>query len=892
MLLPVSWLLGLFVLWLAAYAAARWLHGQGIVLSLSKGRLKADYHRDVLALGIIALAALGFFWRLFFTDDTWMPSGGGDLVSFLYPTYHFAARSLRRGVIPLWNPYLYGGAPFAADNQSGLFYPVNLLFFLLFPDVTYPTMELLAVFHFFLAGAFMYICLRSLSLRAAPWRERATHCERNLLQPLRIADRSAGASLRGRTCVRTPVNFLRYQVCFLVGAERRSNLPPSKGMQPGDCFAEFTLSKANVLAMTGVSRPAALAGALAFMFSDLFVTHFGNLNMIAVAAWLPLIFLCYHRAVTEERPGMAVAAGAFLGIATLAGHIQVTLFIALALALYTLHQGRRLLLHSLTRYLAPCCLVAFCLAALALIPSYEMAGHTVRAEMSYQEASRYSLPPVGLVGLFVPGLFGRGPAGFWGPWDRVEVGYIGVLPLILAALAVLLRRDRLTRFLVGLAIVSLLLAFGGYTILHGWLYLLPGFDKVRAPARFVYLLDFSLAALAALGLDALLRPLGHRMRAVFRRLLKIAPWIWLGIAAIGLSLGYHAILIAQGKDATIFNRTVSAVNGLVFFLLMLAASLAILYLRRYRWGRRWAVGALAVGLIALDLFSMGAYTDLEHNDPTVGFQHPEAIEFLKSDPGYYRIDTGTGVWDVWQPDASLLYGIFDVSGIWNPLQLADYRRYWDAVGLRGLRSSRLYDFVNAKYVIGHKDVPLDWDKFVPVFDRDPQVNVYLNTQALPRAILVHQAVAVPDQESAFVQIQKPDFDPASSVVVEGGKSLQGSKGAGEQGSKGAGSESLDITAYRPNAIHLTAKTSAEAYLVLSEVYYPGWKAYVDGRAEPVLRANYAFRAVYLEPGYHEVRLVFEPRSWKVGLGISVATWISLMVWGILSWRGRRSVDKE
>ena len=824
MLLPVGWLLGLCVLWLAAYAIAQGLH--------RRGWLKADYHRDVLALGVIALATLGFFWQLFFTDDTWMPAGGGDLVSFLYPLYRFAARNLRRGVVPLWNPYLYGGAPFAADNQSGLFYPVNLLFFLLFPDVTYPTMELLAVFHFFLAGVFMYICLRYLPATQRP----------------------------------------------SVPASKRHDARP-------------------------LSRLAALAGAIAFMFSDLFVTHFGNLNMIAVAAWLPLIFLCYHRAMTEQRPGMAAAAGAFLGIATLAGHIQITLFIAFALALYTLCLGAsfhpslpgrgrgrvdtlkrisklsllRSLVYPLTRYLVPCCLVALCLAALALIPSYEMASHTVRAEMTYQEASRYSLPPVGLVGLIIPGLFGRGPAGFWGPWDRVEVGYIGVLPLILAALAALLRRDRLTRFLLGLAIVSLLLAFGGYTILHGWLYLLPGFDKVRAPARFIYLLDFALAALAALGLDALLRPLGHRTRAVFRRLMKLAAGVWLGIAVIGLSLGYHAILIAQGRDTTIYQRTVSAVNGLVFFLLILAASLVVLHLRRYRWGRR-AMGLMAVGLIVLDLFSMGAYTDLEHNDPTVGYQHPEAIEFLKSDPGYYRIDTGTGVWDVWQPDGSLLYSIFDVSGIWNPLQLADYRRYWDAVGVRGLRSSRLYDFVNAKYVIGHKDVPLDWDKFVPVFDRDSQVNIYLNTQALPRALLVHQAVAVPDQESAFVQIQDPSFDPASSVVVEGGKPLDVSA-EGE-------ADSLDITAYGPNAMRLTARTSAEAYLVLSEVYYPGWMAYVDGRAAPVLRANYAFRAVYLEPGYHEVRLVFEPLSWKVGLGISVATWVGLAAWALFTWRVR------
>jgi hypothetical protein len=427
---------------------------------------------------------------------------------------------------------------------------------------------------------------------------------------------------------------------------------------------------------------------------------------------------------------------------------------------------------------------------------------------------------------------------------------------------------------------------------------------VRAPTRFIYLWDFAVAVLAALGLDALLRPLGNPMRASFHRLLKTAPWVWLGIAIIGLPLGYHAILTAQGRDPAIYNRTVSAVNGLVFFLLFLAASLVVLYLRRYRWGKR-ILGLSAVGLIALDLFSMGAYTDLEHNDPTVGFQHSEAIEFLKSDPGYFRMDTGTGVRDVWQPNASLLYGVFDVSGLWNPLQLADYRRYWDAVGLTGLRSSRLYDFVNAKYVIGHKDVPLDWDKFVPVFDRDPQVNIYLNTQALPRALLVHQAVAVPDQESAFAQIQEPGFDPANSVVVEGEQRIRGFNGqggeTGEQRTGGfngqgegaggktqeGGSESLDITAYRPNAIHLTAETSEEAYLVLSEVYYPGWRAYVDGRAEPVLRANYAFRAIYLQSGYHEVRLVFEPLSWKVGLGISVVTWVGLVVWGLLSWLGCR-----
>ena len=92
-----------------------------------------------------------------------MPAGGGDLTPFLYPNYHFAAEYLHQGIIPLWNPYLYSGTPFAADVQSGLFYPLNLLLFLLIPDLTYEWLEYLAIFHIWLAGVTMYLCLRLLT---------------------------------------------------------------------------------------------------------------------------------------------------------------------------------------------------------------------------------------------------------------------------------------------------------------------------------------------------------------------------------------------------------------------------------------------------------------------------------------------------------------------------------------------------------------------------------------------------------------------------------------------------------------------------------------------------------------------------------------------------------
>jgi hypothetical protein len=792
--LPTTYLLALVGLWLVAYLVLRTLY--------QRGWLGDETHRDALALGAIVLVTVGFFWQLLFTPNTYMPAGGGDLASFLYPVYHYAARSLKRGIIPLWNPYLYGGAPFVGDIQSGLFYPVNLLVFLLVLELTYPVMELMAVSHFFLAGAFMYLCLR-------------------YLEP-----------------------------------------------------------------QTQMNRLAALGGAIAFMFSDLFITHFGNLNMIAVAAWLPLIFLFYHRAMLERRLSRAAWAGLFFGIANLAGHIQITLFIALALTLYTAYQivaatAPFSILHSLLSplfYLVLTVAVALGVSAFVLLPSYEMASHTLRAALDYGQASMYSLAPGQLIGLLAPNFFGRDPRHFWSPWERVEVGYIGILPLVLALVAVLLRRQKLVRFLLGLAVVSLLLALGGYSILHGWLYRwVPGFEGLRAPARFVYLTDFGLAMLAALGLDALLRPLQPGQRAVYRRLLKTASWVAVGTALLAVPFGYFAILDAQSKDAVVFWRVSMAVDSVVLFLLFLAASVAILWMRGYRWLRKNTLGLLAVGLIAVDLASTGAYVDLGQHDPTLGFHHPTAVEFLEADSDYYRIDTRTDVWELWQPDLSLLHGVQDVWGVVNPLTLADYNRYWEHMGSR---SALLYDFLNAKYVVGSKGVALDWEKFVPVFDGDPQVNIYLNTRAFPRAFLVHQARIAADHEEAFDLIHKPDFDPATAVVLEG---------AGGGVLPASEAETVSIVSYQPNEILLDVTVAAPGYLVLSEIYYPGWRAYVDDREEVIQRANYTFRAIHLEPGSHQVRFLFAPPMWKVGLGISLATCLGLIAWGMLSMR--RSTPK-
>ncbi|MBM4430668.1 MAG: YfhO family protein, partial [Chloroflexi bacterium] len=312
-----------------------------------------------------------------------------------------------------------------------------------------------------------------------------------------------------------------------------------------------------------------------------------------------------------------------------------------------------------------------------------------------------------------------------------------------------------------------------------------------------------------------------------------------------------------------FSRLLQGASGVVFALLLLGCGWVLLHLRSRGLLSRTTLGLLVLSLIVVDLASLGAHTELELNDPTTGFQHPAAIAFLKGDPEYYRIDTRTEVWNVWQPDLSLLHGIHDVWGIYNPLVLADYDRYWEGLGSR---STALYDFLNAKYVIAHKDIVLDWDKFVLAFDADPTVNIYRNTRVLPRASVVHNAWSVPDQQAAWSAIHRADFDPATTVVVEEAQALAPARPA---------SAEARILAHTNNEIRLQASTSAPGYLVTSEVYYPGWEVEVNGRPAELQRANYAFRAVFLDVGTHTVRFYFQPSSWRIGLACSILTWAGL-----------------
>ena len=245
------------------------------------------------------------------------------------------------------------------------------------------------------------------------------------------------------------------------------------------------------------------------------------------------------------------------------------------------------------------------------------------------------------------------------------------------------------------------------------------------------------------------------------------------------------------------------------------------------------------------------------------------------------MDAVTGAEDVWASNLSLLEGIDDVMGLYNPMMLADYARYWTNLPSR---SAPAYDLLGVSYVLGHKNVRLDWSKFRLAFDGDPQVNVYKNTHALPRALLVPAAEQV-SHEGALERLRDETFDPTALVLLERNPPLLAN----------AAPLTYEISGYTrpsPNELRLHVRSNRAAYLVLGDNYYPGWKATVGGKSAPVLRADYTFQAVAVPAGEYDVRLSYRPEHWLWLLAASALSWCAVLatagIWVVRQVRLRRA----
>lgn len=178
-------------------------------------------------------------------------------------------------------------------------------------------------------------------------------------------------------------------------------------------------------------------------------------------------------------------------------------------------------------------------------------------------------------------------------------------------------------------------------------------------------------------------------------------------------------------------------------------------------------------------------------------------------------------------------------------------------------------------------------KFKPVF-RYKNLSVYKNARVFPRAFAANKPVVINKTSEALKLLSKEKIDLRSEVILNKKPAYRGKTNGFN------GRQSVAITDYKPDNISIKANLGRKSIIIISDNYYPGWKAYVDGQEAPIYLANASFRAVAVKRGQHKVELVYAPESFRKGLIVTILSLLLIMsfvFWPLLNEKFRIKNEK-
>ena len=585
----------------------------------------------------------------------------------------------------------------------------------------------------------------------------------------------------------------------------------------------------------GLPLAARLLAAGSFSLSGFFVAHLRQLNMVDAACWIPLLLLCAGR-IASRRPGRSPLALAVLwAVQLLAGHPQISYFTGLVLIAYFLGRawqvGRAPDATGLS-WRAGAFLLALGLGTLVagaqLLPTIELSRLTDRDPgLSFEAASQYAVAPQSLWTFFVPDLFGdaaddsfRLPGIFW-----EQYGYLGLLPTLLAIVAVVVERRRPTvRLMAGIVAFSCLLVLGRTTPVFGWAFaVIPGMAYFRFPTRFLVFVDLGLSMLGAFGLAACLEALGGRSR----RALAAASVL----ALTAVDLWTHQMRQVPQVD---WNEWMSPIG-----------TERLLASERRPGDTPWRYYTLGSAFV---------------HGQTYHAAHGWAGD-LKP---YVRLRA------LLQPSFNLLFGLESPDGYSN-LVPRHYEAVWGSEKKPGsvmpatlgselprepLEMLRLF---NVRYLLSA------WPVHSPglrIVGKSPEgVEVHEITDPLPRAFVVGELLGAGSDEEALRLLTSAQFDAEHRAIVQDANATLPPDSAS--------SRNVRIVDRRNARVVLRTSLEKPGLLVLSESYYPGWRASVDGVDAPILRTNVMMRGVVVPAGEHEVAFEFRSTAIRAGFLLSL-----------------------
>ena len=792
--------------------------------------------QDLLAVALLVGIALLFFWPIF-TGHVPIPADllpftppwgglltngppvvrnpvGSDTLWLIYPYAHFRHLIAESTLFPLWNPYVFAGTPFLAESSNTQLLQPLHLLFAILPPGT--AIAATMPLYLALAGISMYAYLRVIDL----------------------------------------------------------------------------------------PRGSALIGAITFMLASV-ATWWLLLNYIqASVVWLLPTALLGTELILRGRYrwGMLLTSAA-LSLA-LFGHTQITFYILLTTGLYAVWmltarwrreklQSRALLAR--VGILAGSAFLALALAAIQLLPSLELTQLSHRAAVT-DPTGIIPLPLSSLLTLILPGIAGFPPSGTsWGstnPFDSTL--YLGVLPLALVFWATWTRPNRYLAWGAALTIVGLLLALA-WPKPEFLATIFPPYQLFPQQGRILLLAKFGLALLAAFGAQAVL----NRTKLPPNRLLQLF------VAAVAFLLVGATFAFATQEwpspTAERYPRALMALRDSLMWLVAMALVSGGALLLVLRWGKHIPISCIAL-LTAATILDLAGFAAPLYTYAHVSTLYPptQMTSYLQEqrEERLFRI---IGVpRTTFLSNSAMVYGLSDARG-YNalyPLRVLQFARLVNGLdplaassstgGYTGfysdhhridydtLHDMRLLSLLNVEFIVLDKQYrptpPLDLSELDFVMEQ-PGLRggvLYRNPNVLPRAFLVGSAMTVADSGEAAKRLQDPEFDPAQQVVLENAAALPSYPPPQES--------SVDVETYAPERVRIRVESDAPAWLLLTDTYYPGWQATVNGDAAPIYPANVLFRAVAIPPGSSTVEFTYQPASWRWGVRISLA---ALFIWLVI-----------
>lgn len=624
----------------------------------------------------------------------------------------------------------------------------------------------------------------------------------------------------------------------------------------------------------GLSKTSSAFASISFAFSS-FSTVWLEYNTVGhVILWLSLILLSVEEMKEKISVHWIMIFIFSIISALLAGHIQIFVYLYVFVFAYYFFRIRKLSLLFIVLFLLPLGIGAF-----QLIPGFELIKESARSPHPYDFFTHKILIQVWqLIMIFVPDFFGN-PAtrNYWIKDTYVgDVMSVGLVPLFFILITFFGKINFYIRFF-WLSILGVLIFITNNPIAQLLYHLNIPFISSSGSNLAVFILLFSLSILCGFGVD-----FWRKEGLIFKKYVQIA------LPFVGMFCGLWIALLMLPKQ-----YLAVSMHNLIYSTFLFAFSFVLLLISVLNTKMKYIILLVLFLIHGFDL-----WRSFEKFNPFVPKElvYPSSaiFDFLSKNAGINRI-VGFGAANI-EANFATQFSLYSPDG-YDPLYPKRYGEFIkssedgkiatqfttqtrsDAV--LSFEKVRVLDVLGVKYVLDRNEnastqKTFPKERYSLIYQKDGW-KIFENKKALPRAFLVSNYKIAKTPEDFERTFFSKGFDPSKAIILEEILTDQNINNRTIEQSNNDNFGVANILEYKQNKIVINTNANISSLLFLSDTYYPGWKAYVDGKETKIYRADYTFRSIQVPKGEHDVIFAYDPESFKLGFSISVTSLVLLVI---------------